>query len=348
MPDFSQIERQVRQRLPDMEGELRRRIAQIPAGQVAVYARIAASLGDRVASRWVGQWLLHSPIAKSIAAHRVVRTGGAIGLFHTGSPDDKRRLLESEGVAVRHGSVALSKYEFSDFAGPKPLDHLREWQIELAAANRLAPLTRRPKLVAGLDVSYCGGDGVVSYVLFDYGSREIVWTTLVRQAVPFPYISSYLSYRELPLHLAALSAAAQAGRLADVLIVDGSGILHPRRCGVASMLAALTGCATIGVTKKRLCGSYSSDQLAPERYCDVSVDDESGVVKLGAAILPTKKTKRPIFVSPGGHLDFADAEKIVAHFLLGKRLPLPIEEADRRSRIAASGVGIGLDASPPI
>ncbi|EAQ78414.1 endonuclease V [Blastopirellula marina] len=337
MTDFSQLEQQIQARLPDLPSDLQQRIAQIPLGKVATYGRIAQSLGDRLASRWIGDWLLRSPLATTIAAHRVVRAGGELGLFHTGSSVDKQRLLTAEGVAVVNDRVDLSEYEFSDFAGSAPLTDLREWQNQLAAQNRLNSLARRPELVAGLDISYHGDEGVVAYVLFDYGSRELVWSHLARRPVFFPYITSYLSYRELPLHLAVLAEAAQAHRLADVLLVDGSGVLHPRRCGIASMLSALTGLPTIGVTKKHLSGSFSANDLSTERFCDLRVASEDGSTKWGAAILPTKKTKRPIFVSPGGSVDFDDAEAICAHFMVGKRLPTPIAAADHLSRQAASG-----------
>ncbi|MCC9609669.1 endonuclease V [Blastopirellula sp. JC732] len=311
---------------------MRDRIAQIPVGKVATYGQIAASLGDRLASRWIGEQLLHGPAAQQPAAHRVVRAGGELGLFHTGDPTDKQRLLESEGVVVVDGKVNLAEYEFCEFAGTAPLADLRKWQQELAERNRLSEMKRGPALVAGLDVSYDGDDGVVAYVLFDYATREMVWSHITRQPVLFPYITSYLSYRELPLHLSVLATAMQASRIADLLMIDGSGILHPRRSGIASMLSALTGLPTIGVTKKHLCGSYLASDLSADRFCDLHVEEKAGPTKLGAAILPTRKTKRPIFVSPGGLVSCDQAEALVSHFMVGKRLPTPIAAADRLSR----------------
>lgn len=332
MTDFSQLESQIRQRLPDLPQQLQRRIAQIPAGKVATYGKIAASLGDTLASRWIGDWLLNSPEAAAVAAHRVVRAGGELGLFHTGDVADKQRLLAQEEVEVVDLKVDLARFEFVDFAGAAPLTDLRNWQNELAARNRVAPLATSPTLVAGLDVSYQAGDGVVAYVLFDYATGEQVWSHVTRQRVSFPYITSYLSYRELPLHMAVLATAMQAHRIADVLMIDGSGVLHPRRCGIASMLAALTGLPTIGVTKKHLCGSFSASDLSADKFCDLHVSGATGPSKLGAAILPTRKTKRPIFISPGGGVSFDQAEEIVARFMVGKRLPTPIAAADRLSR----------------
>lgn len=334
MPDFSTLERKFCARLPDMQRHLEERIAQIPVGKVATYGQIAVSLGDRLASRWIGEQLLHGSAAQLEAAHRVVRAGGKLGLFHTGDPADKARLLRSEGVVVDGDDVSLAEYEFCDFSGAAPLVDLRDWQQSLAAQNQLSELPEVPTLVAGLDVSYDGEEGVVAYVLFDYATRELVWSQTTRQPVRFPYITSYLSYRELAFHLSVLAMAQQANRLADVLLVDGSGVLHPRRAGIASMLSALTGLPTIGITKKHLCGSFSAGDLSADRFCDLTISGHAGTSKLGAAILPTRKTKRPIFVSPGGLIDFDQAEAIVTHFMVGKRLPTPIAAADRLSRDA--------------
>ncbi|TWT30775.1 endonuclease V [Blastopirellula retiformator] len=334
MPDFSTLEREFLARLPDMRQHLEERIAQIPHGKVAKYGQIAVSMGDRLASRWIGEQLLHGPAAQLEGAHRVVRAGGKLGLYHTGEPADKARLLQSEGVAVDGDNVNLAKYEFCDFSGAAPLVDLRDWQQALAAKNRLSELPDEPALIAGLDVSYDGEEGVVAYVVFDYTTRELVWSQTNRLPVRFPYITSYLSYRELAFHLSVLAIAQRANRLADVLLVDGSGVLHPRRAGIASMLSALTGMPTIGVTKKHLCGSYAASDLSADHFCDLTISGDAGTSKLGAAILPTRKTKRPIFVSPGGLIDFDQAEAIVAHFMVGKRLPTPIGAADRLSRDA--------------
>ena len=83
---------------------------------------------------------------------------------------------------------------------------------------------------------------------------ELVWSAKIRRAIRFPYITSYLTFRELPILLELLGEVRAAGRMAPVLLVDGSGILHPRRFGVASHLGVAADAATIGVTKKLLCG----------------------------------------------------------------------------------------------
>jgi deoxyribonuclease V len=66
---------------------------------------------------------------------------------------------------------------------------------------------------------------------------NVLWKTVVAEDVEFPYISTYLGFRELPVYLRSIDAARAGGRIADVLLVDGSGILHPRRAGIASQLA---------------------------------------------------------------------------------------------------------------
>ena len=61
--------------------------------------------------------------------------------------------------------------------------------------------------------------------------------------VPFPYITSYLTFRELPLLAELIEEVRAQGRLAAVVLVDGTGVLHPRRAGIATNLGVVTGLA---------------------------------------------------------------------------------------------------------
>ena len=60
-----------------------------------------------------------------------------------------------------------------------------------------------------------------------------------------------------------LDEVRAAGRMAEVLLVDGSGIMHHRHAGIASHLGVVASLPTIGVTKKLLCGQVDIDGMAP-------------------------------------------------------------------------------------
>ena len=121
-----------------------------------------------------------------------------------------------------------------------------------------------PEFVGGVDVAYPNAEeGVAAYALVETATGRLVWSTTVRRRVVFPYISTYLSFREIPILLDLLDEVRAAGRMAEVLLVDGSGILHHRHAGIASHLGVVASIPTIGVTKKLLCGSVNIEGMAP-------------------------------------------------------------------------------------
>jgi deoxyinosine 3'endonuclease (endonuclease V) len=109
----------------------------------------------------------------------------------------------------------------------------------------LAPSEWRSKeslRLAGVDVAE--NDKVVSAALYVPGKVGVV-AHYPKEVVP-PYVPAFLAYREAPLLQPLVQRHAQDF---DVLLVDGNGILHPRRCGLASALGVSCGVRTIGVAK---------------------------------------------------------------------------------------------------
>jgi deoxyribonuclease V len=150
----------------------------------------------------------------------------------------------------------------------------------------------------------------------------------VRLPVRFPYITSFLSFRELPLLLALIDEVRREGKLAEVVLVDGSGILHPRRSGIAAHFGVAAGLPTVGVTKKLLCGQVDLKDLEPGESRPVVQDEEL----LGLAIRATAGSRRALFISPGHKTDLTFCEKLVRQLLRGRRLPEPLYWADRLTR----------------
>ena len=239
--------------------------------------------------------------------------------------------LRSEAVPCREWRVDLRTYGFSAFESPTPLQQLERLQQEMRGYWRQSGMSP-PRTIGGVDVSYRSPWGFASYVEVDPLTREVGLSVIVQQIVTFPYISSYLAFRELPILLELLQQVRAEGRLADVLVVDGAGIAHPRRMGLAAMLGIAAEIPTIGVTKKLLFGRVD---LANLRFGDVRrIRDEHGQ-SLGAALLPWKRTQKPIYVSPGNQIDVDQTVQLVQQLLGHHRLPEPIYWADRLSRRAA-------------
>lgn len=314
---------------PDLERTLARLLRQIPAGRVATCGALATALGDRAACRWVGRFLRAHRHTADCPCHRVVRADGTLGQFVAGSVHTKRSLLAAEGVEVAGGAVDLDRYGFDALRCAQPLVRLAWLQERLAAQIRFCPPRSLPRLVGGIDVAYPHERlAVGAMVVIDTSRGRAIWSAVLCRPVRFPYITGYLAFRELPALLALVAAAAQAGRLPEVLLVDGSGTLHPRGAGIAAHLGVATNVPTVGLTKTLLCGEVDWQDMAPGESRPVFWQGQIA----GMALRPTAGSRRPIFLSPGHRADVAFAERVVRQMLKGRRLPEPLHWADRLSR----------------
>lgn len=178
------------------------------------------------------------------------------------------------------------------------------------------------KLVGGTDVGF-EDDGHVTraaIVILTYPDFKVVEYHIARLKTEFPYIPGYLSFREYP---ALLSAWQQVKQKPDLLLVDGQGVAHPRRLGIASHLGLLLDMPTIGVAKKRLCGQFSpipkiAGQVTP------LVDKQQQI----GWVLQSKNNCNPLFISPGHRVSQDSALEWVTRCLRGYRLPEPTRWAD--------------------
>ena len=73
-----------------------------------------------------------------------------------------------------------------------------------------------------------------------------------------PYVSGLLGFREGPL---LLRIAQKLNTEPDVFMVDGQGVAHPRRCGLACQFGLATGKPTVGVAKSLLYGRLKNGAI---------------------------------------------------------------------------------------
>jgi len=324
--------------IPDLPAELRKRVLSVPAGRVTTYARLAEALGSASAARWVGGQVLEPDFAAAVPVHRVVRADGNLGLYYTGDAEEKHRKLADEGIEVHNGRVNLQGCLFEDFPEDRPLLELRDLQTEFAKRLQLTRLRQRPKLVGGVDVSYISEDqAVAGYALIEVATQKLLWSSTIVADVTFPYIPSFLAFRELPLLLQVLEQVRETDHWPDMVFVDGNGVLHNRRMGIASMLGILLETPTVGVGKKLLCGRVD---LADMRHRETRPVVEGEEI-LGMA-LKSRATSKPIFISPGHLCDFKTAIDTAQRLLAGHRLPEPTFQADRVSRAEARRIMRGM------
>jgi deoxyribonuclease V len=197
----------------------------------------------------------------------------------------------------------------------------RDIQLRLAARVRVTPLGAEPRFVAGVDSAFAAGSCIAGVVLWDARTGGVVEQHVARRPLVFPYVPGLLSFREAPAILAALR---RLRRRPDALLVDGHGLAHPRRFGIACHLGVLVGLPTAGCAKSRLVGAHAEPGAA--RGARTPLRD--GAETLGS-VLRTRDGGKPIFVSVGHRIDLASAERLVLACARGHRLPEPTYLADR-------------------
>jgi deoxyribonuclease V len=189
-------------------------------------------------------------------------------------------------------------------------------QQQLRARVSLDPLDKKITLVAGADVSLnmFEKDIYAGIIVLSYPSLEVVDYAVVKSRTEMPYIPGLLSFREVP---ALMECLAKLKTKPDLIVVDGQGIAHPRRLGIASHFGVLADIPTIGCGKSRLYGTYE-EPIEPGTWTDI-VDPSNGEV-IGSA-LKSKARSKPLIISPGHKVSVAQAREIIQNSLRGYRLP---------------------------
>jgi deoxyribonuclease V len=200
-----------------------------------------------------------------------------------------------------------------------------EIQCELAAQVLRRGNLQDLKLIAGLDVSVSrDSKATAAAVVLDYPELRVLETVRAEGEVDFPYVPGLLSFREIPL---TLKACQELKLTPDLFVVDGQGIAHPRRIGLASHLGLFLNVPTIGCAKSLLTGRY---EQPPEMQGSYNEIKDRGEI-IGAA-LRTKTGVKPVFVSIGHKINLPSAIHWVLQCCKGYRLPEPTRLAHLVSR----------------
>ena len=134
-------------------------------------------------------------------------------------------------------------------------EQARLLQDDLAKQVQLARIPYQPKLIAGIDCAFLKDDGkiVACVVVLEFKDMKIVESAHAVCDLTFPYVPGLLSFREAP---ACLAAVEKLSHPPDLFLIDGQGIAHYRRLGLASHLGLFLDKPTIGCAKSRLIGVY--------------------------------------------------------------------------------------------
>ncbi|RLF49637.1 MAG: endonuclease V [Thermoplasmata archaeon] len=291
-------------------------VKQIPRGRVSTYSALAEALGDVRARRAVARMLAENPRPIIVPCHRVVMSDGRLGGYSAeGGIQRKAELLMAEGVPIRNNRVLnLEKHLFTEFRTEKPLKRLRAEQERLARLVRIEDIVENTRTIGGIDISYRGDVAYACMLLYDSVRGKPLTAYCSRTIVSFPYIPTYLAFREYP---AIEMVVRGADEKPDIYMIDGNGILHPLSIGVASHVGVSLGIPTVGVAKRMLCGEVR------------------GAGKIRKVVLKGKvvghaalfgRAKKPVYISPGHLVSVEGALRVVCG-VSRHRVPEPLRLA---------------------
>jgi deoxyribonuclease V len=191
-------------------------------------------------------------------------------------------------------------------------------QEAIRLQQRLAPLVKETgklpgnlSAIVGCDATYIQGTTIAAAVSVSYDNLSVKRTTEIKAQTTFPYIPGLLAFREGAPVLRAIRAL---GQRSYVCMVDGHGLAHPRKFGLACFVGLALDRPTIGVAKNPLYGSIEDNRI---------VDSDGREI---AELITLPGTGKTIYVSVGHKISLSDAVGVVKRCLtpLG---PLPIRLA---------------------
>jgi deoxyribonuclease V len=217
------------------------------------------------------------------------------------------------------------------------LEPLHSWKLEPCEAVALQKkLAQRVdvsgkvfnvRLIGGADISVPRGSRIAraAVVVLSYPELDIVEVADCRAELAFPYIPGLLSFREAPL---IIDLFGKLSHRPELLIVDGQGIAHPRRLGIASHLGLCLDIPAIGCAKSRLCGEHTA--VGEEAGSSVELIHNGEVI---GTVLRSRAGSNPLYISAGHKISLENAVWWVKACTRGYRLPEP----SRLAHLATGG-----------
>ncbi len=207
----------------------------------------------------------------------------------------------------------ISPHEYEMLTIPEAI----AYQQELRKQVDISPLQTLVQLIGGADISFNKYSEIVfaGIVILSYPELKIVEQVTVRSSTRFPYVPGLLAFREVP---ALLQAWDKVKNKPDVMILDGQGIAHERRTGIATHFGLLTDIPSIGCAKSRLAGKFTEPDRVPfARTVMTDGSEEIGIV------LRSKPNSNPLYISPGHRISMAQSVEIVKNCIRKHRVPEP-------------------------
>ncbi|MEM4789329.1 MAG: endonuclease V [Ignisphaera sp.] len=136
----------------------------------------------------------------------------------------------------------------------------KQLQLQLSKLVRIEPIDLdNVKVVVAVDNGYKGSKAIGVAVAYDVEKKKELCHTAILDEIEVPYIPGLLAFREAPLMIEAVKELSSRCTEADVIMVNGHGLSHPRKFGIASHIGVVLDKPSIGVAKKLLYGSITTD-----------------------------------------------------------------------------------------
>ncbi|MCX8170259.1 MAG: endonuclease V [Candidatus Methanomethyliaceae archaeon] len=110
-------------------------------------------------------------------------------------------------------------------------------------------LEKTPNSICGMDVSYTKDIGVGAAVVLSYPDLKLLNSIIVKDSAFIPYVPTFLAFREMPFLFKLFKRVK-----ADLFMINGHGIAHPRGCGIATQFGVAFKVPTIGIARGLLKG----------------------------------------------------------------------------------------------
>ncbi len=200
------------------------------------------------------------------------------------------------------------------------IERLRKVQKTIALKAIIEDRFEKPICkIAGVDVAYNGLNAYAAVVVLKLPDFRVIEKITYRDKAAIPYIPSLLCFREGPLILRALRNIREEFQ---VLMVEGHGIAHPFKCGLATYVGVLSGRPSIGVSRRLLAGCTCEVPKAPLEHKPILLNGEV----VGYCLRPRNRAK-PICVSPGSFISLETALEVSIRSLGYYRMPEPLRLA---------------------
>ena len=199
---------------------------------------------------------------------------------------------------------------------------LKEEQLKLAKKVVLKDSFDKLELIGGVDAAFNQYDIIAAIVVCDYKTMEVKERVFSVVKAKIPYLKGFLAYREGP---AISEAYLRLENKPDIMLFDGNGILHPRRCGLASHMGILLDKASIGIAKQLLIGEAKNNK--------VYVENEAR-----AEIIVSREHSKPLYISPGHRISLKTSVEVVKRCIrFPHKLPEPLHLAHRHANEIREG-----------